>query len=305
MVNHDNFWNELLRRATWIRSVYSSQKIQMPAGEGLPRALDEAEACARGTKKPGSVPDADVTFAISSCHVVWALYDSIKGCLDAGLNVRSQLTNIATGTTDYGVPADPRSAKAIFFKDFEAELFIAARLAAAGLPVTFLEEANDPRGDMKVQSVLIEVKQPNSVKIQERLMRKFNGQLQRDGSFGVFVTAVEDAFQLAPPAFLASQDLEAWRDMKANEIEAFGLRAVSRAAALPRIGVLAQTSSCVEIVGNETKFMRRSNALIFDNKLYDPDTSVLLARIAAIFNPHAPRYSQIRDLLFATTDPVS
>jgi hypothetical protein len=289
------FWNELLARVQWIRELYATSRITLPLGQGLADSLNEAEACARGDKRRSGTED-DVSVSIRSCHVAWSLYDSLSGCVDAGLDVRPYLANIATGSTEYGVPSDPANFHDIFFKDFEAELFVAASLARAGLPVSFIDPRNDPRGEMKVGDIFIEVKHPNSRNAQERLMRKFNSALRKDRLLGVFVCALEDAFQIAPRSS-TPHELGTWQEAKDKEIEAIGLRSVMRAASLSQIAVLAQTSSYVEIVGDSTRFVRKGNALIFDQRSYDLGILTSLERIATAFNPDPPRYSQIKNAL--------
>lgn len=294
----ETFWDELLTRIQWLRNLYTTRRITLHPGEGLAKSLNEAEAVAKGVVKSGPTSDEDVMEAIRACHVVWGLYDSVKACIGAGLDVTQHLAQIATGTTDYGIPAKPLLNKTIFFKDFETELFVAASLARAGLHVEFLAEANDPRGEMRVGDILIEVKHPDSTKRQHSLMRKFNGELRKSDSVGVFVNALEDAFSLATPsAFQSVEEFNRWQNGKDDEIERFGLGGVFRAATLPRIAALVQTSSNVEVIGNETRFVRRSNSLIFDKREYASGILEQVERIASVFNPDPQRYSLIRNLV--------
>src|SRR5581483_1311505 len=259
-------WHELRDRVRHIRELCRGLKIELIRGQGLAQSLDEAEALADGKKHSGPANEADVLASVRAFHNVWALYDSLDSCQTAGLPITAHLKQMTTGSTDFGVPSEPSSAfRMIYYKDFEAELFIAASLARAGLPVRFLEEPNDPRGDMLVQEVFVEVKHPNSAKSLERLMRKFDGQMRRTGSAGVFVAALEDAFRLASPtSFSSNQEFSSWKEKKDDEVEVFGIASLLQAATLQNIGVLAQTSSYIEIISDETQFVRRTNAVIYD-----------------------------------------
>jgi len=154
---------------------------------------------------------------------------------------------------------------------------------------------------MRVQEVFIEVKHPDSARSLERLMRKFDGQMRRNGSVGVFVAALEDAFRLASPASFSSKSVfAAWKEKKDDEIEVFGMAALLRAATLQNIGVLAQTSSYIEIIGDETQFVRRTNAVIYDERHYASPANETLKRIAEVFNPHPTLFSQVRESFTAT-----
>lgn len=294
----NDLWNELPNRIDWLRNLYHERGIALKPDEGLAKSLSEAEAVVRRVVKTGGTTTGNLMDAVAACHLVWSLYDSLEGCISAGLDITPYLARMTTGTTDYGVPAAPLSYQAIFFKDFETELFIAASLARAGLPVKFLEAANDPRGEMTVGDIFLEVKHPNSIKSHESGMRKFNSQLRKSESIGVFITAVEDAFKLArSDGFESVEDFNRWKDNRDDEIENFGRKAVLRAARLERIAALVQTSSCVEVIGKETKFSRKGNSLIFDNRNYAPEVAEQVERIAVVFNPNPPRYLQVKNLL--------
>ena len=99
------------------------------------------------------------------------------------------------------------------------------------------------------------------------------------------------------PQVAGSAQFASWHDAKGTQIEAFGLEAVRRAANLRGIVALIQTSSAVEIIGDNTRFVRRSNGLFFDNRECDATVLALAERIVPVFNPSVPRYSQVISLL--------
>lgn len=294
-----NYWDVLLEYVIYLRGLFANERIPLKPNQGLTEALDEAEAAAKGVASSDAPTDDNVVLSVNACHVVWGLYDSVRACVEAGLNVTSHLKQLTTGTIDFGVPADaPTSHKKIYFKDFEAELFVAGQLAKAGLPVQFLDTSNDPRGEMQVNDILLEVKHPNSINRLESLMRKFNGLLHKNNEYGVFVTAVEDAFELAGQSrFSSGEEFSAWQQQKRTDIESFGRTAVLRAAALPRIAALVQTSSALEVVGDESRFARYSNALVYDQRAYPDGVMQQVEDIASVFNPQFRRYSQIQHLI--------
>lgn len=283
-------WNQLADRIKYLRELYAGKKIKLKPDEGITVALDAAALAAKGA----SVSDEELTKLVPECHVVWALYDSVKDCVDAGLDVTNHLAQLTTGSLDFGVPAASGS-KTIFFKDFELELFVAGQLAKRGFPVQFSEKQNDPSGEFLVKDVLFEAKHPNSTGGLDSLMRKFNGQLQKRNSYGVFVTAVEDAFSMADKnVFASEEEFLAWRETKRAQIESFGLSVVLRGASLPRIAALVQTSSAIEAVAGRVRFARYSNSLLFDHREYPADVRTEVERIAAVFNPYPPRFSAVR-----------
>jgi len=132
-------WDELRVRVQYIRDLCRRLKIKLIPEQGLAQLLDEAEALAEGTKQTAPANEANALASVQAFHNVWGLYDSLYACQTAGLPIAAQLKQMTIGSADFGVPSDPSSAfKMIYYKDFEAELFIAASLTRAGLPVEFL-----------------------------------------------------------------------------------------------------------------------------------------------------------------------
>ena len=290
-------WDELLRRVQFIRGLYAEHKVPLKVGEGLAIALDEAEATARGVPYQGEATDEVIRWAVHVCSVIWALHDSLRGCVDAGLNVKGHLGQLTTGTVDFGQPAGPNE-RTHFFKDFEAELLVAAMLARAGLPVQFLEEGNDPRGEMQIEQIFVEVKHPNSQKKLQNLLRDFDAEMRKNGTIGVFVTAIEDAFRLGDaPNFTTAEDFRGWQSQKNAQIEVVGRMLVRRAASLTGIGAMIQTSTSHEMIGGASRLARYANAVVFDQREYAHGTLPVLERIAAVFAPQFSRYTAIAPML--------
>ncbi|MDP9172551.1 MAG: hypothetical protein M3O30_01635 [Planctomycetota bacterium] len=290
-----DIWSQILADATYIRDIFKKHKIALKPGEGLTLALEEAEACANGVSKSTNVEDGDIVGSVNACHAVLSLCESLKACISGGMDVNGHLRQLTTGMVDFGVPEDAAiKKKKIFFKDFEAELFVAGQLVKGGLPVEFLQSSNDPRGEMRIGRILIEVKHPNSSKGGGSLMQKFNGGLERENAYGVFVTALEDAFCLADQSTFGTQEeFNAWQIKKRAAIETFGRNAVLCAALQKRIMCLVQTTSALEIVGDVTRFARYSNSLVFDNRICTDDIIIGTKKIASVFNPNFRIYSQV------------
>ncbi len=300
-----DYWDQLLHRIQGVRNAYAVRKIPLKPGEGLTLALDEAEAAVKRTRSSEAATEPNFIKSACACHAVWNLHDVVTTCINGGLDVTTHLRQLTTGTTDYGVPADAATShKTIYFKDFEAELFVAAQLVRAGLPVRFFEQSNDPRGEMYVGDVYIEVKHPNAAKRVERLVGEFNGELRRAGKYGVFVAALEDAFRLANPvAFATPTDFDAWRRQRRSQIESFGREVVRRAASLPAIAATVQTSSAVEVVGDESTMIRYGNAIVFDQRPYPPAVLSVVEKVAAAFNPQFWRYTQVQSRIVPGASP--
>ena len=159
----DEYRAELRSRVAYLKNLYVQNKIKLKAGEGLCADLEVANALTQ----TGGTPRRDQA---NAAHVVWNLVEVIRPCVEAGLDVSNHLANITTGTTDYGVPADPNSKKR-FYKDFEFELLITSSLIKKGLVPQLL--GNDPRGELLIGNVFIEAKHPNKVSGIEKHMNKF------------------------------------------------------------------------------------------------------------------------------------
>jgi hypothetical protein len=291
----DMDWKELLDRTAFIRKTFADAKVPLKAGEGLERSLTEAEALARGEKLPGE-PSAEVLNAVArDAHVIYALTDSLKTCADAGLDIVPHLKQITTGTTDYGTPASGTDAKRIYFKDFEFELFTAAALLRAGLAVQLADPPNDPRGDLIVGPLRIELKHPNSLKQLLKLAGKFQKALATIGGFGIFATGIEDAFVLGDqPPEPTQEDYVEWLERKRDTMERFGLEFIHGVAEYDRIVAVTQTTTVIERYAGSTRLRRLGNSLIFDDdRCKNKDAVAIAEKVAKVFNPRPRQFSKI------------
>jgi hypothetical protein len=285
------FFDELGRRVSFIRSLYRRHRIVLKPGEGLALALDEAEALARGDKAKGPFAQQQLIRSASDAHVIYAIAGSLQTCVSAGLDVSKHLPNLTTGTTDYGTSST--NLKSIFFKDFEFETFIASALIRNGLVPAFAEPG-DPSGDLILDGILIEAKHPNSVGQLTKLLLKFNTALEAIGHFGVFAVALEDAMEMGDVSEFDSQaEYEAWIAAKRGGMEAIGQRLIPFAAHLPRIAALLQSQTKVEIVGGGTTLRRLGSSILFDHRPSFPNYETTARAIAASFNPNPVLYSAL------------
>lgn len=288
-------WKDLLDRTNYIRDLFAKSKVPLKAGEGLERSLAEADAVSRGDKLPGE-PSAEMLAAIAhDAHVIWALAENLKTCVAAGLNVVPHLKQITTGTTDFGTPASGNEPKKIYFKDFEFELFLASALIRAGLKVELADPPNDPRGDLIVDQLRIEVKHPNSLKKLLKLAGDFQSELAKHGSYGVFAAGIEDAFVLGDqPVDPSYEDYVEWLERKRDAMEKFGLAFIQGVAKYDRILAVVQTSSAVERYEGGTTLRRLGNSLIFDDgRCGDPALCAQAQKIASVFNPNPRLYTKV------------
>jgi hypothetical protein len=289
-----NIWELLGERVAFIRGLYRRYNIQLKPGEGLSQALEEAESLVRGEQAQEFLTESEIRKSIEQIHVIMALGEVLEICVSGGLDVSSHLRQISTGSTDYGTP-DTGSGKSIYYKDFELELFIAAALLREGLNVKLLTLHNDPRGDLKFGNFFIEVKHPNSLGQLEKLLRKFNGRMKNNNTFGAFVVGIEDAFGLGDKSeFHTREEYDAWLRSKREDMELFGLPLIERAARLPRIGAIVQIQSKIEIVERTTNLKRLSNSCVFDHRAEYDHYSDDAIKIAKVFNSNPRRYSLLQ-----------
>ena len=284
----NNIWEELGRREAMIRNEYAKKRIALKPGQGLALALEESNALAANLKSTKSASEAAVQEAVQALHVIYSIADSIELCLNSGLDITRQLSQMATGTTDFGTPAHKNSR--IYFKDFEYELFIASCLIRRGLKPEFLEDRSDPIGEMSVEGILIECKHPNSTGQIEDKISKFARNLRAAGKFGIFAIAVEDAHHLGDHGTFATVlDHHVWLEAKRDEMESVGLGIVTFTSKFENILGLIHTQSIVQIVGGNTGMSRLGNSLLFERPAQDLTTARM---IAEVFNPHPVIYSQ-------------
>lgn len=284
---------ELDRRVGFIRDLFREAKVDLKLGSPLDSALVEARAIARAEKSDKPPTDENLHNSYSSLHVVYALAESLQTCVNAGVDVAGYLPQLTTGTTDFGVPAGPND-RTIFFKDFEFELLIAATLVKAGVIPTLMAVPNDPSGEMCVGNVHIEAKHPNTLGQLEKQMRKFNKELQRRGTWGMFAVALEDAFELGERAdFESDLVYEQWLKAKRDGMEALGLRMIKRAAKLPRIAGLITTQTSVTNVAGATNLTRLANSVLFDHRESKPSYWADAEKVAKAFNPDPRLFSEL------------
>ena len=272
----DEYRAELRSRVAYLKNLYVQNKIKLKAGEGLCADLEVANALTQ----TGGTPRRDQA---NAAHVVWNLVEVIRPCVEAGLDVSNHLANITTGTTDYGVPADPNSKKR-FYKDFEFELLITSSLIKKGLVPQLL--GNDPRGELLIGNVFIEAKHPNKVSGIEKHMNKFNGKMKKSDSYGVFAVAIEDASGLGDSVFDNKKEHEQWFHLKLKEMLAFEPQLIEGAKRCCRIGGMVQIATEFEVEDGVSTLRRFSNAQIFDRPRMDTTCRQNIEAITKTFNPN-------------------
>ncbi len=279
---------ELNRRLNIIKNLYQQYNIQIKPGQGLSDILLEAEKIAKGVNIPED--DEKVKLAVEGFHYTWALAESLEICVDAGWNVSNHLKQITTGTIDYGESALHAELKKIFYKDFECELFIGSVLIKQGLNPELLENPDDPKGDIKLDNIFIEVKHPNRTGQLTKLMGKFNKEMRNNSSYGVFVVGIEDMFEMGDVFYFSDQDkFINWDIQKKHEIENFASqRIIPSARNLPRIIGLAQVSTKIYDIADRSKLVRYGNSAILQRANVPMNNAKAIAKV---FNPNPPVFN--------------
>lgn len=286
-------FRELKERVVYLRDRYRDLRIQLPAGEGLTLALDEAEALADGVKSPLPATDENAARTAHDAHVVWALSDNVKTCLESNLDVRAHLSNIATGSTAFGRPS--ANNRDIFYKDFEFELFIMATLLRAGLRIELPPGPNDPLREFDAEGLPVQLKHPNSQAKAQQRIRDFNGGLRAAGRVGIFIVGVEDMFRLADGGLFGDDAAyDAWLAERRTEMEAHGRPILESFGRFPHVAGVAQTATFVRYVDGDSQLTRTANSWVFDggdraNERWFPDA----LRVLSVFNPQPVRASEL------------
>lgn len=248
-------YKELKRRVTAVRLVLQQSKATPPPGSPFSEALQEAEELADGIVSQKPATDENVEATILQASVIWNLYDILVKCQAAGLNREAHLRNMNAGTTDFGKPAfGPNHNHLIYFKDFEFELLVAAKLSEKAAAISFAATPNDPRFDILADGLWISVKHPNSAKQLGKQLAGFQQLLERDGEYGLFAIAIEDI------AALANDQDPIFRQKAFAELTDLVLQ---RAHARARIVGVIVTSSALSINGEFAQFRRVGKAAMF------------------------------------------
>lgn len=287
---------ELKTRVTEIRQLLVAAGANLVAGQGLEQALARAEAVADNNGPPRGVPQHEFLENARACTAVWNLSETLRPCVARGLNMSSQLRNITTGTVDYGAPATPGTRNSHYFKDFELELYCAAQCINDGVANVGLNPIpSAPDGDLYLETLRGEVKHPNTLGQLGRNLTDFDNEIRARNLYGVFVTGVEDMFNVFPPQmFPDAATFQAWLMQRRQGAEYFARSFYRMAAARDRILVAVQTWTFWYQVAGAVSLWREGNAVVFDHRLGIPVQHYQDAeRIARVFNPNFRRWTQI------------
>jgi hypothetical protein len=288
-----NIWDDLTESVAYIRDQFATNKIPLVKDQGITRALDEAESLGKGQPEGSFDVSKPLLKSVEEVHVVLAFARDLRICVQHGLPVGPHLRRMTSGSTDFGVRAAPNE-RSFFFKDFETEFFVAATLVQAALPVRFLEDDSDPRGEMEVEGLMIEVKHPDSPSSTLRHLTKFSNKLRRFKELGFFIRSIEDAFGLAWGRGLTANTVNGeWEEQKLDEMERNGLDAARHASRLGNILGLASLASHPEVVGNASRFTQKGSSIVFDEVAKQRGRFDLVKRIASALSRNPTEWSDI------------
>lgn len=286
-------WDELKQRVLFLRGVYQRLGFTLPQGQGLALALQEAEAIADGVVSPLPATDANAAASAHAAHVVWTLADNVRRCIDAGLDIQTHLRNIGTGSTAFG--ARDLDNRAIYYKDFEYELFIIAMLLERGVTIQMPPAANDPLCEFEAEGLPVQLKHPSSQARPARRLHEFNQRLVDADRIGIFVIGIEDMFELADGGQFDEQaGYDAWLAAKRAEMEHHGLPILQSFRRYPRIAGVVQTATFVRYIGGDSQLTRSANSCVFDggDRAAQPWFAPAM-RVLEVFNPDPVKASEV------------
>jgi len=300
----EHYWQQLTHSLTFIEALYKKHKVILPPNEGLRAAIDEAKSFVAGVKMSGNPTESEIAVRAEKTNAIIMLADTLRPLDAAGIAITRYLKQIGTGSTNYGTPQLPGQSKTHFFKDFETELFVLAALIKAKAPVALLPDPSDPVGEMVAGGVFIEVKHPDAPNQVEKLIGKFNGELARHNAYGVFVLALEDAFETASQSIHASQeDRDTAFHVLAKKIDSLARTVLPRAARLPYIGGCVTLLSRQEVIEGNCSFRRLANALVFDERSYPPGVRAAIDSICGVFAQPPGLFSKVKARLVTSPNP--
>lgn len=284
-----DYWNEIGRRANFIRNLYQRKAVIIEPESPLDSALVAAEKLAMGENAAVS-SSRDLNQCIKDYHVVYAIAETLETCEKSNLDLTDYLKQLKMGTTNYGTPAESGS-KEIFLKDFEFELFLTSVLIKYGLKPSFPQDQNDPKGDIIVDEFYIEAKHPNSKNPLKKHLRKFNSALRQGKNlFGLFAVGLEDGFDMGDQfVFQSAEEHGIWRKQKLERMEKTGKEIIKQARSQQRILGLIQVSSEIAVIAGVSQMTRYTNAFLFDERASALNLLKRVDQIAKAFF-HAPVY---------------
>ena len=286
---------ELKIRATEIRQRLKAAGAVLVAGQGLERALARAEAVADNNGPAAGAPQHEFLENARACTAMWDLAGTLRLCASRGLNMTTQLRNITTGTVDYGVPAAPNT-QSHYFKDFQLELYVGAQCITDGVPHVALNPVpNAPDSDLFLETLRCEVKHPNSLGQLSENLKDFNEEIRNRNLYGVFVTGIEDMFNVFPPQmFPDDAAFQTWLTQRRQEADFYARSFYRMAAGRERILATVQLWTFWYQVGGAVSLWREGNSVVFDHRVGVQAQQYQDAeRIARVFNPHFHRWTQI------------
>jgi len=292
---HEEFWNELGRRADAIRGAYQQAHIQLNGNSPVAKALAEAKELADGVKSKDPANNQTILRTVEAAHVIYAIAESIVTCQSGGLDITRHLKQMGTGTINFGIPGTAEN-KDIYLKDFEYELFIASILLKNGLQPSFLDDPSDPIGEMEVNGLIIECKHPNSDSGRQLMknITKFGGKLREKDRFGIFAVGIEDAYRLGDiEVFADKQAYSDWLELKRDAMETSGRKLAVQVSCQERILALIHTQTKLLIIEGQTGFSRLGNVMLFDNRKNFASHEADVKSVARAFNPSPSRFSTL------------
>lgn len=281
-------WQDFEQKLNYIEGIYLQHRIPIKQEEGLSEIICEARHIIDGTKKDQS--NEGVQKATEAYHYVYMLHDSLSTCVNNGWDISEYLKNITTGKIDYGTPKVD-SNNEIYFKDFETEMLIGSTLLKNNIKAELLEDFSSPIGDIKSGDMFIEIKHPDSTGQLGKLLKKFNDEMIKNQSFGVFAVGVEDMFNYGDTFFFDTvESFESWQKEKYNLIQNFIEQSLPKTKNCSNILGIILTSTKIYNIGDFSKLWRHGNSVLFDRSGIPNNILEAGQNILGCFNPNPVRH---------------
>lgn len=281
-------WQDFEQKLNYIEDIYSQYRIPIKDGEGLSDVICEAMHLIDGTKKDQS--SEGTKKATEAYHYTYMLHDSLSTCINNGWDVSTYLKNITTGKVNYGTPKSSVKNE-IYFKDFETELLIGSILMKNSIEAELLEDFSSPLGDIKSGDIFVEVKHPDSTGQLGKLLKKFNDEMIKNQSFGIFAVGLEDMFNYGDVFFFDTvEKFESWQSEKYNMIQNFIKQSLPKTKNCTNILGIILTSTKIYNIGDFSKLWRHGNSVLFDRNGVSNSIIEASKNIVECFNPNPIQY---------------
>lgn len=197
--------DEVKDEVAFLESQVHLHNISLRSTEGLGLLIDRSNAYVSNTARTNE--------NLRATHTLLALCGLLRELERRSIDFSTPFSKMIYGDYDFGLPSLQNGS----YKDFELELFIAAKCAAGELTTEI--PVDDDNNDVICEGLEIQCNHPNGLTNLKEKVKKFEKRLNKSGSFGVLAIGLEDAFNYDTTISTAETSYQAWLNGRRKKIE--------------------------------------------------------------------------------------